>query len=198
MFENIQESTIEANTSCLSDTINEIKKCKFKNCLFFKELRGIIDDCDFDGLQSISFGNCGEFLNDEVRVINSRFVNHNGNIDVSYGKIEHCSFTDSTLTISVEGKPNGKDVYHSSASDLTFTNCVASDKKNMWTYFDTTCFLQAKSYLDKPGICVVFNGCKFNNCRTSGNYINVEKKTFGAFDRVKIITVGREYGTSIK
>lgn len=196
-FENIYEDVLEVNASCISSQKSHIVGCVFVDFQQDAPLTGLIKECSFTKAKKVVFGKCGEFLNTEVNVVSSSFADINGMITVSYGKIEHCHFTDSTITVEVEGKSTGKDSYCSEANDLTFTNCTAQEKKG-FTSMDGPCFLQAKSYLDKPGLCVLFNGCKFENCRTIGNYINTDTKIFGAFDRIKEISVGREIGTSIK
>ena len=138
-----------------------------------------------------------ESLNKEVNVISCSFAEIKGRVSIEYGKIEHCSFTSSTITVQVKGKPTGTGTYISEANDLTFVNCTAPANKG-YSFMDAPCFLQAVSYLDKPGFCVLFNGCKFENCHTPGSYINTDKKVFGMFDRIKVLTLGREYGTDVK
>ena len=177
---------------------SNVFKCKFENCKQGNPLTGIIKNCEFTNMSWVEFGSCGEYSNNIATVSNCIFKQINGMIFLNCGKMEHCSFKDSTLRIQVQGKSTGKHSFHSEANDLIFTNCIALDTNGVFVSWDAPCFLQAASYLDKAGICVLFNGCKFENCQTKGNYININKKVFGAFDRVKDITVGREYNTSIK
>lgn len=195
-FTDVEETVLDVSKT-LDSSPSDISKCKFENCQQTTPLVGTIKNCEFSNMSAVVFGNCVEFDNKIVTVTDSLFKHINGKIIVEYGKMEHCSFSDSTLTIEVKGKPTGKDSFHSEVNNLTFVNCTAPTNKG-YSFMDTPCFLQAVSYLDKPGVCVLFNGCKFENCHTSGNYINTDKKVFGAFDRIKVITLGREYGTSIK
>lgn len=195
-FEQVAEDVFGV-AQTLGSASSETTACRFLECQQSTPLIGTIKNCEFSKMSGVVFGKCGEFGNDVVTVSGSKFTDINGNIKVEYGRIEHCHFIDSTVTVEIEGKPIGKDSFHSEAKDLTFRNCTVPSNKG-YSFMDPPCFLQAKSYLDKPGICVLFNGCKFENCTTSENYINTEKKCFGAFDRIKVITPGREYGTSVK
>lgn len=195
-FEQVEEEVFEVSRT-LCSTPSEITACRMIAGQQSTPLVGTIKGCEFSNMSSIVFGRCGEFDNNPVIVSGSKFTDIKGKVIVAYGKIEHCHFVHSTVTVDIEGKPTGKDSFISEANDITFTNCTAPTNRG-FSFMDKPCFLQAVSYLGKPGICVLFNGCKFENCTTSGNYINTEKNVFGAFDRIKVITLGREYGTSVK
>ena len=196
VFSKVQEGVLDTNSSCACSQKSSITHCEFIDCQYANPLTGEIIECTFDNAQLIRFGNCLESLNREVLVTKSIFRNINGRVTLEYGKIEHCNFVDSTVKVEITGKSIGKDTYISESNDLNFTNCTAPTNKG-YSFVDPPCFLQAVSYLDKPGLCVMFNGCKFENCHTTGNYINTGKKVFGAFDRVKVITVGRENNTRV-
>jgi hypothetical protein len=195
-FKDVKEVVLDISKT-LDSSPSDIFECKFKNCQQTTPLVGTIKNCEFSNMSAVVFGDCVEFDNKIVSVTDSLFNQIDGRIIVEYGKIEHCTFSDSTLTLEVKGKPTGKDAFHSEANDLTFINCIALEKKSIFTYLDSPCFLQATSYLDKAGICVLFNGCKFENCQTKGNYININKKIYGTLNRIKTIILGRECGTSI-
>lgn len=196
-FLDINEDVLAANNNSLGTHISKIIRCTFVKFKQSVELVGEISDCTFDDAKRITFGNCGEFLNHEVVITACNFTHICGHVAVLYGRISHCIFTDSTVTVEVKGKTIGKDPYISEAANIKFINCTALTNTG-YDFMDTPCFLQATSYLGKPGFAAIFKGCKFENCQSSGKYINTDKKEFGAFSRVKILSIGKEYGTTIK
>ena len=176
--------------------------CTFSRVTQENRLGGTIDDCEFlDMASPLIFGECHEGNNPEVIVRGSRFRNYNGNMAVFHGKLEHCKFFDSTLYIELTGKKSRTDNYTAEAVDLYFENCISA-KNEQKPHYDSVlgapCILQAKSYLDRPEICVYFNGCKFKNCNSRGDFIRTGYSGIGSFGRSKNVVVGKVQNTSIE
>lgn len=199
-FINIDERVF-AISGLFNSSDFQITKCVFTKCKLDGSnidtiILGTIKDCEFINLSGLKFGSVTEFGNKEVIVSQCSFKNINGYITLEYGKIEHCSFYDSSVNVEIVGKAKGHDYYCSEANNLSFVNCSALETNDFIA--NTPCFIQAGSYLDKEGLCVSFNGCKFKNCKTKGNYINTTRKVYGAFGRTKTIQIGSEWNTLVK
>lgn len=219
-FASIEESTIYSPCGYWSGK-TFIKNCSFVKCNFDEandrfpvksstgQLSGVITNCSFieiGGVGSPGYKNClfcfaggGSWQNNaKVSVSNCTFSNIQGKIKISYGSIEHCTFQDSKINITIEGETGSNNVL-SEANDLVFNNCTAIVNEDILN--PQVCFLSAKksAQSDKDQECVSFNGCKFNDCKTQGKYITItEDCIYGIFDRRKTFKPGRESGTVIK
>ncbi len=191
-FENVNKTLFNLDNLFSFGSYN-IRGCKFLNCKLALKLIGAINECEFNNVTKVVFGNIVESLNSITTISNSTFRNVDGNITLEYGKIENCTFYDSKMVLDIVGKPKGEQRYVSEACNLTFVNCTAYTE-----LLEIPCLLRAKSYCDNEGNAVDFVGCKFKNCKTAGKYINTDITTYGWFDRKKILTVGTEYRTSIE
>lgn len=177
------------------------QSCKFVRVMQENKLGGIIDDCEFIDMTALVWGECNEGYNPEVVISNSRFKNYNGNMIVCHGRLEHCKFFDSNLHIVLEGKKSRTDNYTSEAIDLYFENCTSANNEQNPRYdviWGAPCILQAKSYLDRSEICVYFNGCKFKNCNSRGDFIRTGYSGIGSFGRSKDVVVGRVQNTTVE
>lgn len=200
-FQSCKESPLNISGTFGNGDLIKIDECIFEDFVQRYPIHGTIENCELNkSRKSIVFGSCGEFLNHETIVRNCSFSEIEGAISVEYGKIEHCQFKDSKLLLTVIGKGDKKEHYISEATDLCFDNCTAFNNEQDVLYdqiYGKPCLCQAKSYLDKNEICVMFYACKFSNCNSRGLLISCNYRGIGAFGRSKNVVAGRELNTTV-